>query len=112
MLISSNDVFHDPSRAAGGRQPGPGRQGATMGMRRWRSGTIRRLAAGWLALAATLSVVTATAQGLVIGHDVPGIRDAQLDAGYWIRKLRQPDRVVMDRDQIATQNVKLQDNDP
>jgi cell wall-associated NlpC family hydrolase len=110
MLISSNDVFHDPSRAAGECHPGPGRQGATMGMRRWRSGTIRWLAAGLLALAATLPV--ATAQILTIGHDVPGIREAQLDADYWIRRLRQPDRVVLDRDQIATQNVKLQDNDP
>ena len=88
-----------------------------MGMRRWRSGTIRRLATGLLALAATLLVATATAQDAAaqdatVGHDVPGIREAQLDADYWIRRLRQPDRVVLDRDQIATQNVKLQDNDP
>ena len=58
------------------------------------------------------AIPTAQATDASARHDVPGIRDAQLDAGYWIGRLRQPDRVVLDRDQIAGQNVRLQDNDP
>jgi cell wall-associated NlpC family hydrolase len=45
-------------------------------------------------------------------HDVPGIVDAQLAPDYWIARLRQPDRLIMGRDQIAQQNVRMHDTDP
>lgn len=45
-------------------------------------------------------------------HDVPGIVEAQLTPDYWIARLRQPDRVILSRDQIAQQNVRMHDEDP
>ncbi|MBB1472194.1 MULTISPECIES: SH3 domain-containing protein [unclassified Luteimonas] len=45
-------------------------------------------------------------------HDVPGIVEAQLTPDYWIARLRQPDRVILGRDQIAQQNVRMHDEDP
>lgn len=45
-------------------------------------------------------------------HDVPGIVDAHLDPVFWIRRARDRDRIVLDRDQIASQNVRLDDLDP
>ncbi len=41
-----------------------------------------------------------------------GVRDAHLSADYWIRKARQPDRVIMNPDAIATQNMAMESIDP
>lgn len=77
----------------------------------------RTTATGWLtatllALAAAFAFAPAHAADKLGNGDVPGMREAQLDAGYWIKRQRQPDRVVLDRDQIAGQNVRLRDDDP
>ena len=62
-----------------------------------------------LAGPAALSAQDASPQAPPLG--VPGITPAQLDAGYWIKRLRRPDEVILSRDQIATQNVRMQDED-
>ena len=49
---------------------------------------------------------TGTETGIV------GIRMAQLDPDYWVERQKQASKVVLDRDAIATQNVRLQENDP
>ncbi|MFT4256308.1 MAG: SH3 domain-containing protein [Pseudoxanthomonas sp.] len=43
---------------------------------------------------------------------VLGIRSEQLDPGYWLARLPQPDRVVLSREAIAAQNAKLYAADP
>lgn len=64
-----------------------------------------------LCVAARTPVPVSTPASTPTAHDVPGIVDAQLDAAYWIRRLSQPDRVVLDADQIASQNVRMRDTD-
>lgn len=44
--------------------------------------------------------------------DPLGVSDAQLQPGYWIRKLERPDRLLLDSDQIAAQNARLRASDP
>ena len=41
-------------------------------------------------------------------HGVIGIEDAQLDPSFWVERLADADRVVLDRDAIAAQNARLQ----
>jgi len=41
-------------------------------------------------------------------HGVIGVEDAQLDPAFWVERLADADRVVLDRDAIATQNARLQ----
>ncbi|MGH8073388.1 MAG: SH3 domain-containing protein [Lysobacter sp.] len=78
-------------------------------------------------------LLTALAFGLAIGlatapasardtpvtptYEVPesgviGIRDAYLDPGFWVARMTQPDRVLMDRAAITAQNTRLQQLDP
>jgi cell wall-associated NlpC family hydrolase len=45
-------------------------------------------------------------------HAVVGIGDAQLSADFWVARLDQPDRVVLDAAAIAAQNEKLLRTDP
>ena len=44
-------------------------------------------------------------------HAVPGVGEAQLTPAFWIARLQQPDRVVLDRAAIAEQNAKLMRED-
>ena len=53
------------------------------------------------------------------GDEVPplvepivGVREAHLSADYWIRKARQPDRVIMPAAAIATQNIAMESIEP
>lgn len=71
-----------------------------------------RAGLGALLAAALLSPAAALPPADV--HDVVSVRDAQLDAGYWIGKVRarDRDRVVLDRDAIATRNATLLRSDP
>ena len=48
----------------------------------------------------------------VPAHGVVGIGDAQLSADFWVARLDQPDRVVLDETAIAAQNEKLLRLDP
>jgi cell wall-associated NlpC family hydrolase len=43
---------------------------------------------------------------------VIGVGDAQLTPAYWISRQEQPDRVILDRAAIATENAKLLQIDP
>ena len=40
-------------------------------------------------------------------HGVIGVEDAQLTPEFWLGRLRHPERIVLDRAAIATQNAKL-----
>lgn len=73
------------------------------------NGGFPRLAGAVLALG--LLATGAAYTGAQATHDVPAVSAAQLAADYWIKRERQPDAVVLDRDAIAMQNVRLQDND-
>src|SRR5688572_25394455 len=50
----------------------------------------------------------ATAQWPIPAHGVIGVEDAQLDPAFWVARLADADRVVLDRDAIAAQNARLQ----
>lgn len=65
-----------------------------------------------LVLFLLLPLHAAAREAIPAEHDVPGIVDAQLAPGYWIDRLRQSDQVVLDRDQIASQNARMQGEDP
>ncbi|MGH8025800.1 MAG: SH3 domain-containing protein, partial [Pseudoxanthomonas sp.] len=47
------------------------------------------------------------APGTVPAHGVVGMAEAQLSPDYWVRRLEQPDRVIMSAKAIAAQNEKL-----
>ena len=47
----------------------------------------------------------------VPAHAVIGVEDRHLDPEYWIKKLAQPNHVVLDRQAIAAQNGKLHATD-
>ena len=47
----------------------------------------------------------------VPAHAVIGVEDRHLDPAYWIAKLPQPDRVVLDRQAIDAQNGRLRATD-
>ncbi|KAF1707779.1 SH3 domain-containing protein [Pseudoxanthomonas sacheonensis] len=47
------------------------------------------------------------APGTVPPHGVIGVTEAQLSPDFWIGRLKQPDRVIMDAQAIAAQNEKL-----
>ncbi|HEY5970795.1 MAG TPA: SH3 domain-containing protein [Pseudoxanthomonas sp.] len=47
------------------------------------------------------------AAGSIPAHGVIGMTDAQLSADFWVGRLEQPDRIVMQPDAIAAQNEKL-----
>ncbi len=80
-----------------------------------------------------LPFLTAVALGLAIGlvaaplgardapptraHDIPahgvvGVQEAYLQPGFWVAKLAQPDRVLLDHAAIAAQNARLRQLDP
>lgn len=50
----------------------------------------------------------ATVQSSIPAHGVIGVEDAQLDPAFWVERLADADRVVLDRDAIAAQNARLQ----
>lgn len=62
-----------------------------------------------LALAALLAFAPAHARPWQVPSDtgVIGVERAQLEPGYWIARLRDADRVVLDADAIAAQNARL-----
>jgi len=70
---------------------------------------ILALAAAVLAHAADAPVA---AKLPIPAHEVLGVTEAQLSAEFWIAKLREPDRVVLDVVTIAARNAKLQRTDP
>lgn len=47
------------------------------------------------------------APGTIPLHGVVGMTEAQLSPDFWVGKLKQPDRVIMDAQAIAAQNEKL-----
>ncbi|MET0580400.1 MAG: SH3 domain-containing protein [Pseudoxanthomonas sp.] len=47
------------------------------------------------------------APGTIPPHGVVGVSEAQLSPDYWLARLKQPDRVVLDARAIAAQNDKL-----
>jgi cell wall-associated NlpC family hydrolase len=66
-----------------------------------------------LALAAPpLAARDAGAPAEASASGVPGVGAAQLTPDYWIGLLQQPDRVILDRAQIAAENARLLDTDP
>ncbi|TWT23611.1 NlpC-P60 family protein [Luteimonas marina] len=79
-------------------------------MRRWLS----RGAAGTVfALAAALAAPAWSQAPRAAGAEVvPGVVEAQLSPDYWIDRLRNADRVILDRDAIAAQNATMQRIDP
>jgi len=44
----------------------------------------------------------------VPAHGVLGVNEAQLSADFWVAKLREPDRIVLDANTIAVRNARLQ----
>jgi hypothetical protein len=60
--------------------------------------------------------LAAVAQGLSGGPPwdtaIPGLRAQHLDPEYWVRKARQPDRVVLTPAAIATQNLAMESIEP
>jgi len=65
-----------------------------------------------LALASPLQAQTPRALPSATATGVIGVGEAQLRAGYWIARLRQPDAVLMTRAQIQAQNARLFAEDP
>ena len=43
----------------------------------------------------------------VPAHGVIGVEDAMLDPAFWVKRLPDAERVVLDREAIATQNARL-----
>ena len=43
---------------------------------------------------------------------VPGLAEAHLEPGFWIKALEQPDRVILTPEQIAAQNARMQAEEP
>lgn len=80
-----------------------------------RARTRRALPAAWLAV-----VLAAAHPGLSLhAREAPAsplgvfdVTDAQLDPGFWIRQLAQPDQRVMDAAAISAQNARLAALDP
>ncbi|GAB2611873.1 SH3 domain-containing protein [Novilysobacter erysipheiresistens] len=70
-----------------------------------------------LGLAMGLVAAPTLARNPAPAYDVPpsgvvGIREAYLEPGFWVDRMTQPDRLLMDRATIAAQNAKLQQLDP
>ncbi|WP_242108007.1 SH3 domain-containing protein [Luteimonas aquatica] len=70
------------------------------------------LAAALLALCAVAFAPLPPAHAAGAATGVVGVDTAQLDADYWIARLPQANKVVLDRGAIAAQNRKLQQSDP
>jgi len=62
---------------------------------------------GLRAIFANLLLSLSLATGVASGADALPIAPAQLDAAYWIAKLPDAERVVLDADAIATRNAAL-----
>lgn len=45
-------------------------------------------------------------------HGIPGVNEAQLSPDFWVAKLREPDRVLLDAPTIAARNDRLLHVDP
>ncbi|MEG3194289.1 NlpC-P60 family protein, partial [Lysobacter sp. D1-1-M9] len=45
--------------------------------------------------------------GAIPEHGVVGVQEGQLGPGYWLARLRTPDRVLMDKASIRKQNTAL-----
>ncbi len=43
---------------------------------------------------------------------VPGVVQAQLEPGYWIARLRDADRVILDADAVAAHNARMREREP
>jgi hypothetical protein len=81
-----------------------------MQARRHRNATASFIATGLLALLLATSAPV-LAQDATVSARL-GVRAAQLDASYWIERQRAPDRILLDRDAVATLNVALQASEP
>jgi cell wall-associated NlpC family hydrolase len=71
---------------------------------------------GFLALLLLLAAAPVLAEPPATRADsapaVPGVRDPQLSADYWIGRQPKPDQVILDAQAIAVQNARLQSSDP
>lgn len=62
--------------------------------------------------AAAPAPASASAAPLASGPVILGLAEDHLDPAFWIARTRNADRVVMDHDAIAGQNMRLHDDDP
>ena len=81
-----------------------------------RSPFLTALALG-LAMALAAAPSTARDTPTTATYEVPesgviGIRDAYLEPGFWVARMAQPDRLLMDRAAITAQNARLVQLDP
>ncbi len=82
-------------------------------------GSVMSFRAAAIALAALLSLSAwpalardvATAPTLP-GSAIPGLSAEHLDAAFWIDRIGRRDRVLLQPDQVAQQNVRMLDDDP
>jgi cell wall-associated NlpC family hydrolase len=100
MTTSITHAFR-PFASSAPTPTGPGRHGRR-----------RLLAAALLACLPGLLVANEPAGAPPLVEPIIGVRDVHLDPQYWIRKARQPNRVVMDRAAIATQNLAMETIEP
>ena len=89
--------------------------GMTMPLLRKRSPFLTPLALGLGMLFAATPAMARDTPSTV--YDIPasgviGIRDAYLEPEFWVARLAQPDRVLLDRAGIAAQNTRLRQLDP
>jgi hypothetical protein len=70
--------------------------------------------AGFCSILLALAAVPAFAAGAEPRpvQDIIGIEEAHLTPGFWIAKLRSPDRVLLDRAAIVAQNARVLQVDP
>jgi cell wall-associated NlpC family hydrolase len=92
-----NDVFHIESPPRYRRREDPMSISMPAGLR-------------WLPVVALLLAGLASAQPAPL--EVPGIREAQLSADYWIGRARQADSTILDGDGVATRNAVMERVDP
>lgn len=77
---------------------------------RGRAALVRRWAVSVVLAMALLSPAWAQAAGE--GEVLPGVSSAQLEADYWIGRLRDADRVILDREAIDAFNRRMRQAEP
>lgn len=73
---------------------------------------MRRVATLLLACALVGACASPSGPSAIPDHGVIGVRDAHLDANYWIRREPAAGRTVLDENAIAAQNQRLTQLDP
>src|SRR5512138_2966178 len=95
-----NDVF-PPVGPAG---PPRSRVLSASSLSGWMAGAVMALA---LCAGTASPAAAAWSQAPDTTEVLPGVTEAQLDPGFWIRRLAHPDRVILDRAGIAAQNAAM-----